>query len=59
VTAAVRREQAAATALVTVVVWQTDPTGQQSGRINEKTADFEGVFDANGFAKIDALVTFD
>ena len=59
VTADVRREQAAATPLVTVVVWQTDPTGLQPGRINEKSADFEGVFDANGLATIDVLVTFD
>jgi hypothetical protein len=59
VTAKVRREQAAAPPSVSVVVWQTDPTGTVPGRINEQNDHVDGVFDANGFADIDVLVTFD
>jgi hypothetical protein len=58
-TATVRREQAAAPALVSVVVWQTDPTGAVPGRINEQASHVNGTFDTNGFAAIDVLVTFD
>lgn len=57
-TATVRRVEPAAGPLVSVVVWQTDPTGTVPGRINETKADIAGTFDANGLADLDVLVTF-
>ena len=58
-TARVRREQAAAPPLVSVIVWQSDPTGIVPGRINEQAINVNGDFDANGFADLDVVVTFD
>jgi hypothetical protein len=58
-TAKVLRVQAGAAPKVNVKVWQTDPTGTLPGRINEQSSEVDGAFDANGFADIDVLVTFD
>ena len=58
-TAKVRCVEPRAAPLVNVVVWQTDPTGTMNGRINEQVSQVDGVFDENGFADINVLVTFD
>ena len=58
-TAKVRCVQPQSAPLVNVAVWQTNPTGTMNGRINEQVSQVNGVFDENGFADINVLVTFD